>query len=322
MWIMFLAAIFGFLSSSRSENLTVGSRSCSYVGVFHVEGRQRYSLTFEEAKSLCKHLSASLAQMEEVKKAYDAGLQTCRYGWINDRRTAILRHKPHKSCAGNLVGIRFLERNYSDAFCYDAKDLSAKNCTALSGIYLSGPEKSDGDPGLASAALESSTEIYWTNDGSASVNASQSSTKDNETDQTYRENSDHGNSTSDITRLKDTAALESSTEVYWTNGASASVDESSTKNNESYQTGRENSDWLVILLAILAVLVILLLCVVAATRKSCCGRKQTLVITKVSSAEGNGTSASFTQHQETIKLMNTEKVPASNSEVVDISLNE
>ncbi|KAA0724115.1 hypothetical protein E1301_Tti019637 [Triplophysa tibetana] len=202
MWIIFLAPFFAFLPSSRSQNLAVRSRSCSYVGVFHVEGTQRYNLTFEEAKSLCKHLSASLAKLEEVQKAYDAGLQTCRYGWIDDGRSVILRHNAHKSCASNQTGIRILNRNHSDAFCYDAKD------------------------------------------------------------------------------------------------------------------------WLVILLVILAVLFILLLCVVAATRKRCCGRKQTLVISKVSSAEGNGTSASFTQQQETIKLMNTEKIPASNSEVVDISLNE
>lgn len=150
----------------------VGSRSCSYVGVFHVEGRQRYNLTFDEARNLCKHLSASLAQFGEVEKAYDQGLQTCRldisylstwsppkslffnviffsfimytksmdfivifsnwivlndlcrYGWISNRQTVILRHKPHKSCAGNQTGIRVLEhKKYSDAFCYDATGL-------------------------------------------------------------------------------------------------------------------------------------------------------------------------------------------------------
>ncbi|XP_056596693.1 CD44 antigen isoform X2 [Triplophysa dalaica] len=310
------------------------SRSCSYVGVFHVEATHRYNLTFEEAKSLCKHLSASLAQFKEIQKAYDAGLQTCRYGWIDDRRSAILRHNPHKTCAGNQVGIRFLERNHSDAFCYDAKDLSEKNCTALSGIYLS--EKSD--PGMVPAdhenstsdipppkdtkALQSSTEVYWTNDGSTSV--SESSRKDNETDPFYSDNSDHENSTSDIPRLKDTTALQSSTEVYCTNDVSVSVKtlQSSTKHNAIYPSYSENFDWLVILLVILAVLLILLLCVVAAKRKRCCGRKQTLVISKVSRAEGNGTSASFTQQPETINLMNTEKIPASNSEVVHISLNE
>lgn len=54
----------------------------------------------------------------------------------------------------------------------------------------------------------------------------------------------------------------------------------------------------------------------------CCGRKKTLIITKGSSPEGNGTSASFAKQQETIMLMNTEKNPASNTEDINISLDE
>lgn len=54
------------------------SRGCSFMGVFHVEGRGRYSLTFKQAEQLCRHLGATLPDKEQVIKAYEAGMETCR----------------------------------------------------------------------------------------------------------------------------------------------------------------------------------------------------------------------------------------------------
>lgn len=109
----------------------VQASRCSYAGVVHLEGNGRYSLSYQQAMQLCQNLGYSLATEEQLTKAYNQGLKTCRYGWIEGQKTSFLPNGVHPNCTLNSTGITSHaeeEDKLYDVYCFSHTDLLEISC--------------------------------------------------------------------------------------------------------------------------------------------------------------------------------------------------
>ncbi|XP_062271503.1 lymphatic vessel endothelial hyaluronic acid receptor 1a isoform X1 [Scomber scombrus] len=106
----------------------------SIAGVFQVSylnylNQPQYAFNASDARKLCSTLGVNIASKEQVQKALRRGLETCRFGWIDEHLAVIPRIKALSTCGKNQTGLvtwrASVTQNF-DVFCFNESDITAQ----------------------------------------------------------------------------------------------------------------------------------------------------------------------------------------------------
>ncbi|XP_053275172.1 lymphatic vessel endothelial hyaluronic acid receptor 1a [Pleuronectes platessa] len=102
----------------------------SIAGVFQVSSlnhlnQPQYAFDASEARSLCSSLGVDIASKAQVKTALNRGLETCRFGWIDEHLAVIPRIQSLSTCGQSRTGLvtwRASVTKRFDVFCFNESD--------------------------------------------------------------------------------------------------------------------------------------------------------------------------------------------------------
>ncbi|XP_061819978.1 lymphatic vessel endothelial hyaluronic acid receptor 1a [Nerophis lumbriciformis] len=106
----------------------------SIAGVFQVTNlneldQPEYAFNITEARDLCTTLGVNIASKDQVMEALEGGLETCRFGWIDEHFVVIPRVKALSNCGQNQTGLvqwRAALTKKFDVFCFNETDKAAE----------------------------------------------------------------------------------------------------------------------------------------------------------------------------------------------------
>ncbi|XP_062860809.1 lymphatic vessel endothelial hyaluronic receptor 1b [Trichomycterus rosablanca] len=93
---------------------------------------KQYSFNATQAVEVCSNLSVRIATRDQVESAYNNGLQTCRYGWIEEQVAVIPRIEKNDKCGQSKTGVlvwRAPPAKLFDVFCYNSTAQSEASTT-------------------------------------------------------------------------------------------------------------------------------------------------------------------------------------------------
>ncbi|KAG1941292.1 lymphatic vessel endothelial hyaluronic acid receptor [Pimephales promelas] len=102
-------------------------------GVAEFSFGKEYALNASAARDLCEHLGLTIASKAQVTEAQKHGLETCRFGWIDEQIVVVPRVQVKANCGSGKTGIVVWRAHPSkefDAFCFNSTDFEAQNQAA------------------------------------------------------------------------------------------------------------------------------------------------------------------------------------------------
>ncbi|XP_029952554.1 lymphatic vessel endothelial hyaluronic acid receptor 1a [Salarias fasciatus] len=131
--VLAITSVFSDQNSKKNHMRFFPAADQSIAGVFLVTvlhlGNPQYFFNASEARSLCSSLGVSIATKEQVEKAITRGLETCRFGWIDENFAVIPRIHPLITCGRNKTGLvpwRASLNSLFDVFCFNESDAAAQ----------------------------------------------------------------------------------------------------------------------------------------------------------------------------------------------------
>ncbi|XP_072551355.1 lymphatic vessel endothelial hyaluronic receptor 1b [Salminus brasiliensis] len=91
-----------------------------------------YSFNASTATEVCRSLSARIATKAEVEMAHRDGLETCRFGWVEENIVVVPRINQHEKCGKNKVGVVSWFTSTSrlfEVFCFNSTGQSEVTTT-------------------------------------------------------------------------------------------------------------------------------------------------------------------------------------------------
>ncbi|XP_068598038.1 lymphatic vessel endothelial hyaluronic acid receptor 1a [Brachionichthys hirsutus] len=151
------------IDTSHTRVFPAGNKSLA--GVFQVSyfndlGVLEYAFNASEARTLCWSLGVSMASKAQVKDALDRGLETCRFGWVDEHFAVIPRRTALSTCGQNKTGLvtwRAAVTQKFDVFCFNESDAA----TQLEDTTTDNPLSSR-DTQTPSLAAHSTQNTHWT----------------------------------------------------------------------------------------------------------------------------------------------------------------
>ncbi|XP_051513208.1 lymphatic vessel endothelial hyaluronic acid receptor 1-like [Myxocyprinus asiaticus] len=105
-------------------------------GVFLVETKTNlYSFNATTATEACKAMHMRIATKAEVETANKNGLQTCRFGWVEEQIAVIPRTEKSEKCGKNSLGVSVWRADISklfDVYCFKSEGPDAQFETTTS----------------------------------------------------------------------------------------------------------------------------------------------------------------------------------------------